>query len=200
VPVRTASDQPYRLQKFKMRLFSASDIRQPDLQVAKERLKEAITQAGEKESMNLHPDSPQIDDLLSSRDNILPTWFNFFNKELIRTLSFSSHEAFDHPVACLLAVSSKDQQPVNRFVDLFNTNQLPSLFNDGAMDPKIPKLYLLVHDNQDAGPDKATKFLVEMRSTFGANASYLLCVNSSREGLVEHMENPWSSFVCASGL
>lgn len=47
---------------------------------------------------------------------------------------------------------------------------------------------------------RATKFLVEMRSTFGANASYLLCINSSREGLVEHMENPWFSFVCASGL
>lgn len=33
VPVRTASDQPYRLQKFKLRLFSASDIRQPNLEV-----------------------------------------------------------------------------------------------------------------------------------------------------------------------
>ena len=33
VPVRTASDQPYRLQKFKLRLFYASDIRQPNLEV-----------------------------------------------------------------------------------------------------------------------------------------------------------------------
>lgn len=33
VPVRTSSDQPYRLQKFKLRLFYASDIRQPDLEV-----------------------------------------------------------------------------------------------------------------------------------------------------------------------
>lgn len=33
---------------------------------------------------------------------ILPTWFQFFNKELVRTLSFSDHEAFDHPVACKL--------------------------------------------------------------------------------------------------
>lgn len=33
MPVRTVSDQPYRLQKFKMRLFGASDIRQPDIQV-----------------------------------------------------------------------------------------------------------------------------------------------------------------------
>jgi len=33
VPVRTASDQPYRLQKFKLRLFYESDIRQPNLEV-----------------------------------------------------------------------------------------------------------------------------------------------------------------------
>jgi len=49
----------------------------------------------------------------------------------------------------LLVVSSKDDQPINRFVDLFNTDQLPSLLNDGAMDPKILKHYLLLHDNQD---------------------------------------------------
>lgn len=33
MPVRTASDQPYRLQKFRLRLFYASDIRQPNLEV-----------------------------------------------------------------------------------------------------------------------------------------------------------------------
>ncbi|KAK7255500.1 hypothetical protein RIF29_28911 [Crotalaria pallida] len=83
-----------------------------------------------------------------------PSWFQFLNNELVRVASFSDHEAFDHPVACLLAVSSKDEQPINRFVDLFNTNKLPSLLNDGAMDPKILKHYLLVHDNQDGPADR----------------------------------------------
>ncbi|XP_056158756.1 uncharacterized protein LOC115671467 isoform X2 [Syzygium oleosum] len=195
VPVRTASDQPYRLQKFKLRLFYASDIRQPDLQVANERLKEVITQAGEKDLSNLSSDLPQVDELLSrSESEILPSWFEFFNKELIRTMSFSDHEAFDHPVACLLVVSSKDEQPINRFVDLFNGDQLPSLLNDGVMDPKILKLYLLVHDNQDGAPEKAAKFLNEMKSTFGSNSSQLLCINSSQGGLVEHLQNPWAPF------
>ncbi|KAF2289607.1 hypothetical protein GH714_037427 [Hevea brasiliensis] len=139
VPVRTSSDQPYRLQKFKLRLFYESDIRQPNLEVAKERLKQVITQAGEKDNSELCSDPPPI----GSESEILPSWFEFFNKELVRTVSFSDHEAFDHPVACLLVVSSKDEQPINRFVDLFNTNKLPSLLNDGAMDPKILKHYLL---------------------------------------------------------
>lgn len=33
VPVRTASNQPYRLQKFKLRLCYASDVRQPNVEV-----------------------------------------------------------------------------------------------------------------------------------------------------------------------
>lgn len=193
VPVRTASDQSYRLQKFKLRLFYASDIRQPNLEVAKERLKHVITQAGEKDDMCLDP--PQISNLLaSSESEIQPAWFQFFNKELVRTMSFSEHEAFDHPVACLLVVSSKDEQPINRFVDLFNTNKLPSLLNDGAMDPKILKHYLLVHDNQDdSRAEIAAKILTEMRSTFGSDCQ-LLCINSSHDGQVEHQDNPWAPY------
>lgn len=56
--------------------------------------------------------------------------------------------------AGLLVVSSKDEQPINRFVDLLNTDQFPSLLNDGVMDPKILKHYLVLHDRQDGSPDK----------------------------------------------
>ncbi|KAK4833890.1 hypothetical protein QYF36_012927 [Acer negundo] len=195
VPVRTSSDQPYRLQKFKLRLFYESDIRQPNLEVAKERLKQVITQAGEKDLSELCSDPPQLSNVVSSPESEnLPSWFQFFNKELIHTVSFSDHEAFDHPVACLLVVSSKDEQPINRFVDLFNTNKLPSILNDGVMDPKILKHYLLVHDNQDGSSEKAAKILTEMRSTFGPNECHLLCINSSQDGKIEHQDNPWDLY------
>ncbi|KAM1735617.1 hypothetical protein ACFX15_013498 [Malus domestica] len=191
VPVRTASDQPYRLQKFGLRLFYESDIRQPNLEVAKERLKQVINQAADKDLSELCSDLPQIDNALSiSESEVLPSWFQFFNKELVHSVSFSDHEAFDHPVACLVVVSSKDDQPINRFVDLFNTKKLPSLLTNGAMDPKILKHYLLVHDKQDGPLEKATKILTEMRSTFGSGCQ-LLCINSSQDGVVEHQDYPW---------
>ncbi|XP_068308297.1 uncharacterized protein [Pyrus communis] len=191
VPVRTASDQPYRLQKFGLRLFYELDIRQPNLEVAKERLKQVINQAADKDLSELCSDLPQIDNALSiSESEVLPSWFQFFNKELVHSVSFSDHEAFDHPVACLIVVSSKDDQPINRFVDLFNTKKLPSLLTNGAMDPKILKHYLLVHDKQDGPLEKATKILTEMRSTFGSDCQ-LLCINSSQDGVVEHQDYPW---------
>ncbi|XP_049371652.1 uncharacterized protein LOC125836521 [Solanum verrucosum] len=194
VPVRTASDQPYRLKKFKLRLFYASDIRQPNIEVAKERLNQLITDAGEKDLSNLCSEPLQIESVLNSSQNeFLPSWFQYFNKELVRTVSFSEHEAFDHPVTCLLAVSSRDEDPINKFVDLFNINQLPSLLNDGSMDPKMLKHFVLVHDGVEVPLERATKTLAEMRSTFGANCCHLLCINSSKDGSEEH-ENLWSAY------
>lgn len=196
VPVRTASDQPYRLHKFKLRLFYASDVRKPDLMVAKEQLKQVITEAGDKMFSESRSDVLKINhELLSSEYQNTPSWFQFLNKELVRVASFSDHEAFDHPVICLLAVSSKDEQPINRFVDLFNTNKLPSLLNDGAMDPKISKHYLLVHDNQDGSTDRASKIFTEMRNTFGTNDCSLLCINSSLDAPIKHQDNPWALYI-----
>ncbi|KAK6131593.1 hypothetical protein DH2020_034607 [Rehmannia glutinosa] len=195
VPVRTASDQPYRLRKFKLRLFYDSEIRQPNIEAAKERLKQVITRAGDKDFSDQCSDPPDIESLVAtSQQEFVPSWFQNFNKELVDAVSFSEHEAFDHPVACLVAVSSKDKDPIGKFVDLFNTNQLPSLLNDGAMDPKILKYFLLVHDNQDGELEKATGVLTAMRSTFGANDCRLLCINSSADGMEEHQENPWASY------
>lgn len=50
-------------------------------------------------------------------------------------------------------MSSMDKEPISKFVDLFNTNQLPSLLNEGIMDPQILKHYLVLHDQQEGPQD-----------------------------------------------
>ncbi|XP_058085040.1 uncharacterized protein LOC131232663 [Magnolia sinica] len=195
VPVRTASDQPYRLQMFKLRLAYASDIHQKNVGVLDERLNHLVSNASEEDLSDLQSDPPQLETVLAmAKSKSQPSWFQIFNKELLRTVSFSEHEAFDHPVACLLVVSSKDERPINKFVDLFNTNQLPSLLNEGAMDPKIPKYYLLVHDNEDGSSEKASGVLAEMRSTFGSNDCRLLCINSGQGVVGEQNDNIWMPY------
>lgn len=37
---------------------------------------------------------------VASEQEFVPSWFQSFNKELVDAVSFSEHEAFDHPVAC----------------------------------------------------------------------------------------------------
>ncbi|KAL9230618.1 hypothetical protein vseg_005946 [Gypsophila vaccaria] len=195
VPVRTASDQPYRIQKFRLRLFYPSDIRKLDYEAAKAQLNKVVTEAADQENYescsDLH-DNENVSAPLHSES--LPSWFKMFNEELIHASSFSEHEAFDHPVACLLVVSSNDEAPISKFVDLFNTNKLPSLLSEGVMDPKIFKHYVVLHDNQDGPSEKASKILMEMKSTFGPNDCQLLCINSTKDVSIEGQASPWASF------
>ncbi|WVZ60808.1 LOW QUALITY PROTEIN: hypothetical protein U9M48_010785, partial [Paspalum notatum var. saurae] len=192
VPVRTASEVPYRLQMFKIRMVYASDVRKEDYEVADERIKPVISEANEKALPDLLSDPPQLEDVLGKPEaELCPVWIKKFNRELMRTLSFSEHETFDHPVACLLVVSSMDKEPVSKFVDLFNTNQLPSLLNEGIMDPQILKHYLVLHDQQEGPQDIAVNVLAEMRSTLGLNDCKLLCINSSTEADASNADNSW---------
>lgn len=192
VPVRTASDQPYRLQMFKIRMVYASDVRKQDYEVADQRIKPVVSEANESALPDLLSDPPQLEDVLSKPEaELCPLWIKKFNRALMRTLSFSEHETFDHPVACLLVVSSKDNEPISKFVDLFNTNQLPSLLNEGIMDPQILKHYLILHDQQDGPQEIAMNILAEMKSTLGLNDCKLLCINSSTEADGADAENSW---------
>ncbi|RLN41220.1 trafficking protein particle complex subunit 8 [Panicum miliaceum] len=192
VPVRTASEVPYRLQMFKIRMVYASDVRKEDYEVADERIKPVVSEANEKALLDLLSDPPQLEDVLGKPEaELCPLWIKKFNRELMRTLSFSEHETFDHPVACLLVVSSMDKEPISKFVDLFNTNQLPSLLNEGIMDPQILKHYLVLHDQQDGPQDIAVNVLAEMRSTLGLNDCKLLCINSSTEADGSNPDNSW---------
>uniref|UniRef100_A0A0E0GUM1 Trafficking protein particle complex subunit 8 n=1 Tax=Oryza nivara TaxID=4536 RepID=A0A0E0GUM1_ORYNI len=196
VPVRTASDQPYRLQMFKIRMVYASDVRKQDYEVADQRIKPVVSEANESALPDLLSDPPQLEDVLSKPEaELCPLWIKKFNRALMRTLSFSEHETFDHPVACLLVVSSKDNEPISKFVDLFNTNQLPSLLNEGIMDPQILKHYLILHDQQDGPQEIAMNILAEMKSTLGLNDCKLLCINSSTEADGADAENSWLPYI-----
>ncbi|CAK9860998.1 unnamed protein product [Sphagnum jensenii] len=179
VPVRTASEQPYRLQDFQLRIFNASEIRQPSPEIAEEHLVEIVTNSSDDAVGALQGDPANIEvvkQMAESETQV--SWFQRYSKSFMSTLAFSEHEALDHPVACLLVVSSKDESPLSQFVDLFNGNQLPGLLNEGAMDPKILKHYVLLHDVQDGALDGCNEILFEMRGAFGVNNCGVLPINS----------------------
>ena len=51
------------------------------------------------------------------------------------------------------AVSSIDENPIHKFVELYDSYSMPSFLTDGTMDPKLLKIYVLVHDLQDGPVD-----------------------------------------------
>jgi hypothetical protein len=61
VPVRTASEQPYRLQDFQLRIFNASEIRQPSPEIAEEHLVEIVTNSSDDAAGALQGDPANIE-------------------------------------------------------------------------------------------------------------------------------------------
>ncbi|CAI5512733.1 unnamed protein product [Closterium sp. Naga37s-1] len=160
VPVRTAGEHSYRLHDFRVRVFYASEIQQPSQEVPG--------------GMGMH--------ILANAEN-RTCWFQRFTDEFMRTLVFSDHETFDHPIACLLVASTSEPFPVRALRELMTPERLPALYRDGTMDPKLHLHYLLLHDCSSLGPPSASSqvelTIAEMRAAFGSPVCRLLPINSA---------------------
>eukprot|EP00897_Mesotaenium_endlicherianum_P006564 jgi/Mesen1/5936/ME000301S05060 len=147
VPVRTASDQPYRLQEFRLRVFYASDISQPSNEVAEAYLTQLVSDAADEAASEVAGSGSNIPALLQlAHGEKESSWYQRYCRQLSRSLCFSDHETLDHPVACILVVHSGQKDPVSAFRDLYTLDKLPALFTQGTMDPKIYKHFVLLHD------------------------------------------------------
>ncbi|KAF2078684.1 hypothetical protein CYY_000055 [Polysphondylium violaceum] len=106
-------------------------------------------------------------------------WFERYRHNFIKSSHNLELETFSHPIACILAVSSEDSNPIGMLVKMFDSSKPPPLFQQYNIDANIPKLYMLVHpEHSHAESDKR---LAEMKQTFGSNQSYLLRVNSKED-------------------
>ncbi len=56
--------------------------------------------------------------------------YTSFRRELQQTLRCLEHEAFDHPVAMLIVVSSGDADPIACFQELQSPHHLPPPFHN----------------------------------------------------------------------
>ncbi|KAK3240229.1 hypothetical protein CYMTET_49920 [Cymbomonas tetramitiformis] len=189
VPIRTAGEHAYRLQDFKIRILNAKNIEQHAVEVAEEQLTQIVSQAAEVATDEGWSKEKQIGELLNMRRDPTP-WFTKYQSEFLNALTFSDHEAFDHPVACLLVVPSTDPDPVKTFLDLYSTHNVPTLIREGIADPQLLKHYVLLHDMQsDVTLERAEQVFIEMKSTLGAGSCQLVAINSRKEpeGDSEHV-------------
>ncbi|XP_024543290.1 trafficking protein particle complex subunit 8 isoform X1 [Selaginella moellendorffii] len=195
VPVRTASETPYRLQEFRLRLFYASEIRATPIELAEQQLLDVVNEAAldeiQGDDLRAQSSIESVHRAMQSESTL--SWFQKYSTAFARTLAFSEHEAFDHPVACLLVVSSNDENPLDVFASLSDVTNLPSLLKDGAMDPRILRHYVVLHDNQDGPSDRANEMLQNFAGTLDVNDCSLIRINSSPLDNGSPVEDIWSS-------
>ncbi|KYQ90212.1 hypothetical protein DLAC_08813 [Tieghemostelium lacteum] len=106
-------------------------------------------------------------------------WFDKYRHNFIRASHYLETETFAHPLACIIAVSSEDQNPIGMLVKMFDPAKPPQIFQQYNIDPNIPKIYILVHPETSHG--ESDKRLSEMKNTFGPTVSYILRVNTKED-------------------
>jgi len=78
--------------------------------------------------------------------------YSFFLRRVLSAVPLSAHETFSHPVACVLAVSSRHPEPIDALLGLYNTTNnapIPRYIDAGFL-----RYYVLIHDEEKDNIDK----------------------------------------------
>lgn len=128
--------------------------------------------------------SEEVDYLTHDRsaDNASPYSSPFhllYLRRLLSGLPLTPHETFSHPVACVIAVSSRNPDPIDELRQLqANTNtgdqRLPQWVNNDYL-----RYYVLVHDEEHDDAQRSTSIFEQMKRHFGLEC-HLLRIRSDQ--------------------
>lgn len=93
--------------------------------------------------------------------------YSFFLRRMLSAIPVSAHETFSHPVACILAVSSRHPEPIDAFLGLYNTTNnapIPRFIDAGFL-----RYYILVHDEDN---DDIERYHLFLQSTHSDRMQY----------------------------
>jgi trafficking protein particle complex subunit 8 len=100
-------------------------------------------------------------------------FYTLYLRRLLSGLPLSPHETFSHPVACIIAISSRNPSPIEEFKRLYNStntgdNRFPLWVNNEYL-----RYYVLVHDEDRDDIAKSTSLYEQMKRYFGLHCHLL---------------------------
>ncbi|PBP16830.1 putativeTRAPP complex protein TRS85 [Diplocarpon rosae] len=126
-------------------------------------------------------DYPNIDaeDYLSvkesrPRSSDLPSpFYTLYLRRLLSGIPLAPHETFSHPVACVIAISSRNTSPIETLRNLyddtsFGEKRLPPWVNSEYL-----RYYVLVHDEERDDITKSITLFEQMKRHFGLHCHLL---------------------------
>jgi len=84
--------------------------------------------------------------------------YSVFLRRVLSAIPLTAHETFAHPVACILAVSSRNPEPIDALLGLYNTTNnapIPRYIDSGFL-----RYYVLIHDDDNDDFEKLSFFRV----------------------------------------
>jgi hypothetical protein len=100
-------------------------------------------------------------------------FYSLYMRRLLSGFPMSPHETFSHPVACVIAISSRNPNPIDELRRLYTStntgnDRLPMWVNNEFL-----RYYVLVHDEDHDDISKSTTLYEQMKRHFGLHCHLL---------------------------
>jgi hypothetical protein len=99
--------------------------------------------------------------------------YPLYQRRLLSAIPFSPHETFSHPVACIVAVSSHNSNPIKSLGKLYEDSSRGKERPPQWMYKDYLRYYVLVHDEEKDDINKSTALFEEMKKNFGLHCHFL---------------------------
>ncbi|KAL9089722.1 MAG: hypothetical protein Q9159_002369 [Coniocarpon cinnabarinum] len=94
-------------------------------------------------------------------------------RRLLSGLPLTQHETFSHPVACVLAVSSRSQDPIEELRQLSGSTRLGEEKLPGWVNGEYLRYHVLVHDEEHDDTQRSSQLFEQMKRHFGLHCHLL---------------------------
>jgi trafficking protein particle complex subunit 8 len=100
-------------------------------------------------------------------------YYRLFLSRLLSAGTFSTHETFLHPVACVIAISSRNEAPIETLRQLYAQTAQGSKVLPPYVNPEYLRYYVLVHDEDRDDMAKSSALFDQMKRHFGLHCHLL---------------------------
>ena len=99
--------------------------------------------------------------------------YPIYLRRLLSSGSIVPYETFSHPVACLIAVSSRHPAPIEALRQLYSNSGHGSMYIPAWMGTEFLRYYVLIHDEEHDDITKSTALFDLMKRHFGLHCHLL---------------------------
>ncbi|KAK4140848.1 ER-golgi trafficking TRAPP I complex 85 kDa subunit-domain-containing protein [Dichotomopilus funicola] len=100
-------------------------------------------------------------------------YYALYLRRLLSGLPFAPHESFAHPVACVMAISSRDPAPIETLQKLYRETSQGDRSLPPWVDGEYLRYYVLVHDEENGDITKSMALFDQMKRNFGLHCHLL---------------------------
>jgi hypothetical protein len=106
-------------------------------------------------------------------------YYSLYLRRLLSGMPLACHESFAHPVACVMAISSRNPSPIEALQRLYKETIQGEGKLPAWVDGEYLRYYVLVHDEENGDIGKSMALFDQMKRNFGLHC-HLLRLRSSQ--------------------